>query len=66
MGSAYSRADLVKPLRYHDFRRSIQHEVLGTCLARLFNHQQHHQFLLNRLLQKHELVDEHWNCVHCF
>ena|SRR6476619_112604 len=65
--SAYSGPELAKPISYHDFRGTLQHEALGTCLARLFNHQQNHQFRIDDNLRRElESDDQDWNCLHYF
>jgi uncharacterized damage-inducible protein DinB len=41
--AAYTRFDLLNVLYYRAFDGHVRHDVLGTCLARMFNHQAHHQ-----------------------
>jgi uncharacterized damage-inducible protein DinB len=77
--SSLNTLDLHELICYRDFKGNLQSDPRAICLARLFNHQQHHQWtIVCRTEAKASVLSLHnspentitanrfWNCRHYF
>lgn len=76
--SSFNAFDLQKPICYHDFEGNLQRDPAAICMARMLNHQQHHQWTIAccrqsktsapflRNFEKTTATNCFWNCRHFF